>query len=255
MTARTFLVHGLLAGLAAGLLAFFVAHQVGEPHVEAAIALEEGAHEAHTHSHTDSHDGESAVVSRPVQRTIGLATGTVAVGTALGGLVGLLAAVAMGRLGRMSPPQSTATVTLVGFVSVALVPFLKYPANPPAVGSGETIGDRTAWFFAFLVLSVLAAVAATLVARQVWARHGAYAAVLGGAGSYLTVIVIAAVVMPSVNELGDFPADVLWSFRVSSLLTLATLWAVIAMVLTGLVRRSTAEHSLVARRRRLAESI
>ena len=47
------------------------------------------------------------------------------------------------------------------FVTVALVPALKYPANPPAVGSGDTIGDRTALYFGFVVVSVLTAVAAT----------------------------------------------------------------------------------------------
>ena len=43
MTARAFLVRGLLAGLIAGFAAFLVASPVGEPHVEAAIALEEAA--------------------------------------------------------------------------------------------------------------------------------------------------------------------------------------------------------------------
>ncbi|MGL5927764.1 MAG: CbtA family protein, partial [Dermatophilaceae bacterium] len=39
MTARAFLVRGLLAGLLAGLAAFAVAYTLGEPHVDRAIAL------------------------------------------------------------------------------------------------------------------------------------------------------------------------------------------------------------------------
>ncbi|HRD62630.1 MAG TPA: CbtA family protein, partial [Nocardioides sp.] len=47
LTARAFLVRGLLVGLLAGIAAFLVAHQVGESHVERAIELEEaGAAEA-----------------------------------------------------------------------------------------------------------------------------------------------------------------------------------------------------------------
>ena len=38
MTARNFLIHGLIAGFLAGVAAFLVAHQVGEPNVNAAIA-------------------------------------------------------------------------------------------------------------------------------------------------------------------------------------------------------------------------
>ncbi|MDN5896002.1 MAG: CbtA family protein [Nocardioides sp.] len=258
MTARKFLIHGLIAGLAAGLLAFFVAHQVGEPHVETAIALEEAgsepASEAGAGEEGHSH-GERAEVSRANQRTFGLVTGTLAVGTALGGLVGLLAAFAMGRLGRFSPAESTAAVTLIGFVSFALLPFLKYPATPPAVGSGDTIGDRTSYYFIFLVISLVAAVAATMLARQLYARNGGYAAVLGGSAVYLVAIIVAAVAMPTVNELGDFPADTLWSFRISSLYTLATMWGVIGIVLTGLVLRSTAQVKRESERRDLVASL
>ena len=41
LTARTFLVRGLLAGLIAGVVTFGVAYLVGEPPVASAIAFEE----------------------------------------------------------------------------------------------------------------------------------------------------------------------------------------------------------------------
>ena len=72
LTARTFLVRGLLAGLVAGVLAFGVAYLVGEPPVAAAISLEElGADSGHHptddpadagHSHGDG--GEGAIRGR-----------------------------------------------------------------------------------------------------------------------------------------------------------------------------------------------
>lgn len=270
MNARALLVRGLLAGLLAGIVTFLVAHQVGEPHVERAIALEESAaaptapadEEPHTHedgadghSHSHSHGDEGAVVSRDNQRTWGLLTGTLAVGVALGGLVALVSAATMGRLGRMLPGQSTAVVALIGFVSVALVPFWKYPANPPAVGSGDTIGDRTALYFGFLLVSVLAAALATYAAVRLLSRIGTYGAVVAGIAGYLAVVVIAGQVFGSVNEVGDFPADTLWSFRQSSLLTLATMWGVLGVVLTGLVSRLHQQARAVAERRELAASL
>ncbi|WP_067442035.1 CbtA family protein [Nocardioides jensenii] len=277
MTARNILIRGLLAGFIAGIFGFLVAHQVGEPHVEKAIALEEAgsadeaeapeehghdegtAHEhdaeeaggaAHEHSH-----GEEAEVSRGNQRTWGLLTGTLIVGTALGGLIALISAAAIGRIGRLRPAASTALVTAVGFVSFALVPFLKYPAAPPAVGSGDTIGERTGYYFIFLAISVLAAVAATFLARHLLGRVSVYASVVIGAGAYLAVVVLAAIAMPTVNELGDFPADTLWYFRLSSLFTLATIWGVIGVVLTGLVGRLDTVATARAERRELAASI
>ena len=260
MTARNFLIRGLLAGVLAGFVAFLVAHQVGEPHVDRAIAIEEAGSttEAHTHAEEPAAHGdedEGTVVSRGNQSTWGLATGTIAVGTALGGLAALVAAGLMGRVGRLTPRQSTALVALVGFVAVALVPFLKYPATPPAVGNGDTIGSRTGLYFAFLLISLIGAVAGTALAQRVWQRSGAYAAVLSGAGLYLVVVIVAGLLMPTVNEVGEFPADTLWYFRFSALMTLATMWATIGVVLTGLVGRLHQQHTRAISRRELAASL
>lgn len=250
MSARAFLVRGLLAGLLAGLATFLVAYQVGEPHVEAAIALEE----VDGHSHAQG-DPEATEVPRPLQRTWGLLTGSLAVGTALGGLVALVAAGVVGRIGRLMPGQSTALVTLLGFVSAALVPFLKYPPAPPAVGSGDTIGDRTALYFGFLVFSVAAAVVATYGAVRLRGRMGTYGGVVSGVAGYLVAVVVAGQVFATVNEVGDFPADTLWFFRRASLITLAAMWGVLGVVLTGLVLRLHAQDVAASRRRELAASL
>jgi hypothetical protein len=275
MTARAFLIRGLIAGLGAGIATFFVAYSVGEPHVETAIALEEsgtaaeeaptdashdhgdeaaGGH-SHTHSHSHGDEGEDTEVSRDSQRTWGLLTGSLAVGLALGGIVALVAAGTIGRMGRLQPGQSTALITLLGFVAFALVPFLKYPANPPAVGSGDTIGDRTALYFGFVVVSVLTAIAATYVALRLRNRLGTYGGVVAGAAGYLAVMVVAGQLFATVNEVGDFPADTLWFFRRASLFTLATMWGVIGVVLTGLVGRLYAAQTERAQRRALAASL
>ena len=109
MTARAFLVRGLLAGLIAGFVAFGVAYVVGEPPSRRAIALEEASAAADPHEalarrrrrHAHAHGEEGTVVSRAHQRTWGLLTGSLVVGVALGGLVGLVAAVGVGRFGRL----------------------------------------------------------------------------------------------------------------------------------------------------------
>jgi hypothetical protein len=264
LSARAFLVRGLVVGLLAGFAAFLVAHQVGEPHVERAIALEEaGAAEAPahsedesgaTHSHGDEEDG-GIEVSRSNQRTWGLATGTLTVGIAFGGLVALVSAAVVGRLGRLSPGQSTAVVAAVGFVAVALVPFLKYPANPPAVGSGDTIGDRTGSYFAFLLISLLVAIAMVALAARVWDKLGAFEAVAGAAVAYVVVMAVVGNLMPTVNEVGDFPADELWFFRRASLLTLTSMWGVLGIGLTGLVGRLGERHRVEVERREFAASL
>lgn len=264
MTIRHFLVTGLLAGLAAGLLTFVVANVFGEPSIDTAIALEESgsAEEAPVaddgHSHSHSHGEEEATgteVSRGTQKTWGLATAFLIVGPALGGLVGLASAIAMGRLGRLSPAQSTALVALLGFVSVALVPFAKYPATPPAVGDGETIGARTGYYFAFLLVSVLAMVGAVLLGKALLSRMRTTEAVAVAAAAYLLVVVVVGHLMPTVNEIGDFPGDTLWFFRRASLLTLATLWALLGIGITAMVARQHENATIAYARRELAASL
>ncbi|MET0704411.1 MAG: CbtA family protein [Mycobacterium sp.] len=262
MNARAFLVRGLLAGLLAGFATFAVAFVIGEPYVDRAIAIEEST-AAGTDHHVDadgaalphSHDHETAVVSRQDQSTWGLATGTVTIGVTVGGVLGLVAASVMGRVGRLSPGTSTVVVGVVGYVSAVLVPFVKYPATPPAVGSGETIGQRTALYFTFLLISVAAAVVCSIIAAKVLDTRGVQGAVLTGAGVYLAVVVAAGALMPTVDEIGDFPADVLWDFRLASVITLTALWAMTTIVLTALIRRLHAEQSKVQARRHFAASL
>jgi predicted cobalt transporter CbtA len=263
MTPRAFLVRGLLAGLIAGFFTFAVAYSVGEPQVDAAIAVEEAnaAHEAaHRENppadgHTHEHEDPGTEVSRETQSTWGLATGTFAVAITLGGVVGLASAFAAGRLGRMRPSQTTALVALIGFVAVGLVPFLKYPATPPAVGDPDTINSRTLEYFAMQGVSVLAAIAAVLLARRILEPLGTYRTLLVAGGGYLLVVLAAGLLLPTVNEVGSFPADTLWYFRRASLLTLATMWGAIGVVLAGLIGRLHEREASAVARRDLAASL
>lgn len=278
LTPRALLVRGLIAGIVAGVLAFAVGFFIGEPPIDDAIALEESAsavedapEEEHSHDeegathdeesagHSHGDDDEAWAPSRSTQKSWGLLTATTVVGAALGGLVALLAAGLMGRLGRpgrrIRPVESVVFATVVGFVALALVPALKYPAAPPAVGSGDTIGHRTGVYFGFVLISVVAAVVAIYLGQRLWSQVSAYAGVVGGALAYVAIVSVAAAVMPVVNELGDFPADILWSFRLSSFLTLATLWGVIGIVLAGLVGTLTTHDDADRARRDLAASL
>ncbi len=259
LTPAAFLIRGLAAGLVAGLLTFVVAFALGEPQVDDAIALEEAAaaeHDAHAdEAAADDAEEDVTEVSRANQKSWGLLTGTLAIGVALGGLTSLAAAAVVGRLGSVSARGSTALVALIGFVAIALVPFLKYPATPPAVGSGETIDGRTASYFGFVLVSVLAAIAAVVVARRLADRFGGYAAATTAAAGYLVVVGVAALLLPTVNEVGDFPADTLWAFRRSSILTLAALWAGIGVVLVALVGRLHDRAVADAERRAFAASL
>ena len=57
------------------------------------------------------------------------------------------------------------------------------------------------------------------------------------------------------DELGAFPASILWDFRVSSLLTLVAMWALIGAVLTALVDRTWRRQEAVEAQRAWAAAL
>jgi predicted cobalt transporter CbtA len=239
-SARDFLLRGLFAGLFAGLVAFGVAYVVGEPSINAAIAIEESAESGHDHTdQPTASDGSAATeVPRSLQSTAGLLTGTMVAGVTLGGLVGVLSALAIGRFGRLSVRGVSLTVAAIGFVSVSLLPSVAYPPNPPAVGDPETIGTRTALYFIMLAISIIAAVTATLVGRRLARRWDPWYATLSVVVGYLLVTLTAVALLPSYSEVpAGFPATVLYEFRVASLITQLTLWAALGVALGELLHQ------------------
>src|SRR5207302_9169818 len=63
------------------------------------------------------------------------------------------------RLAARDDWRRSLLLAAMGFVTVSLVPFLKYPANPPSVGSPDTLGRRTALYLLVLAWSVVTAIA------------------------------------------------------------------------------------------------
>lgn len=229
------LLRGMLIGIVAAVVAFGFAKVFGEPQVDQAIAFE---------AQMDRAKGESSgpeIVSRPTQAGLGLFTGLVVYGAALGGLFALVFAFVYGRVGRLGPQPTAALLALAGFVSIVLIPDLKYPANPPSIGNPETIGSRTALFFTMIVISVAAMVLAISLARNLLIRLGGWNAALLGAAIYIVIIAIAQYTLPEINEVPDhFSAVVLWQFRVASLGMHIVLWTTIGLLFGALTQRAFA---------------
>jgi hypothetical protein len=258
---RTLLIRGLLVGLTAGVVGFVFARVVGEPQVSAAISFEDRQAEQPA-AGADDHDHAAAasvtgsgqpghatdeVVSRRVQSSFGLALGVVVTGVAFGGLFALVYAFSIGRVGPPGPRPLALTIALGALVAGYVVPFLKYPANPPAVGTPETAGRRTALYLVMVTVSLVAAGGAILVRRRLLLRHDRWNATVLGAASYLAAVVVAYVVLPGVDEVpAGFPADVLWSFRMASLGLQCVLWVTIGLAFGALEERRRAATGMVS---------
>jgi Probable cobalt transporter subunit (CbtA) len=234
-TLRGLLVRGMLVGLAAGVLVFLFAKIFGEPQVDKAIAFEEAQNAANA---TPGAVEEPPLVSRTMQASLGLLTGTLVYAVAIGGIFAVVFVAVYGRVGNARPRVTAATLALAGFLVVVLVPFLKYPSNPPAVGIDETIGYRTRIYFVMLAISVFAALAALRLGRDFVRRLGAWNGVLAAVGAYIVLVGIGMVLMPPLEETPrGFDPAVIWHFRVATLGMHAVLYATLGLGFGALAER------------------
>jgi hypothetical protein len=265
---RSFIASGALAGAVGGLLAFVFARIFAEPLIQQAIDYESGRDKAQAALDkaaglpTGEHEHE--IFSRTLQANLGAGIGIVAFGVAMGALVAVVYVVLLGRVGQLGPRSLALLVAGGGFLGVYLVPFLKYPPNPPAIGHAETITTRGTLYLVMVAASIVFLIVAVAVGRRLQARLGTWSAVLAGGAVFVVAIGIVMALLPSVGELSanvaiyghhatetplplrdadgtivfpGFPADVLAGFRLYSLLAQAILWGTIGLVFAPLADR------------------
>jgi predicted cobalt transporter CbtA len=131
----------------------------------------------------------------------------------------------------------------VGFIAVYVTPMLKYPANPPSVGLPETIGMRTSLYFAMILISLAAMIAAGMLRNRLTLRVGGWNSTLIAGAAYIVVVAGVAFALPDVNEVPeDFPATVLWQFRIASLGGQLIMWATLGLLFGALAERQFSQR-------------
>lgn len=226
------LLRGLLAGLIAGLLAGVFAYTTGESRIDAAIAIEEAA--APAEPAADGHHDEE-LVSREGQKG-GLFLATALYGIAMGGLLATAYTVLRRRLRTRSDTRAAFGLAGAALLGVVLVPFVKYPANPPAVGDPATINQRTISWLAIVVIGLVAVWAGVVASRALRTESPEWLRATAAVAGFLIVVAIGYVLLPTVDEVPDtFPASLLWNFRLASLGTQVTLWTGLGLAFAALL--------------------
>jgi predicted cobalt transporter CbtA len=244
LTYGSLIKRALLAGLAAGLLLALYTLVVVEPTIDRAVDLEEKLAEAAPHGHGDD---EEPMFSRDTQVGGGMAA-TMIYAAIVAAVFGTVLASVRHRLPQFSELGRVVWLAAVTFGAVALVPALKYPANPPAVGDPDTVNERTVQYLVLIGLSV--ALAVGLVRLSGWLRHRMDDAtrLLAVAAATAVGYGLLLVLLPSSPDAIDpaVPAQLVWDFRIRSLGGLALLWASIGFGLGWALDRLTASSQVTA---------
>jgi hypothetical protein len=134
--------------------------------------------------------------------------------------------------------------TVPGFVSLFLVPFLKYPANPPSVGDPGTVTRRTMLYLLLVGWSVVAMWAAWRLHRELVTRgvtdyvRGTVTTVYG-----VTSVGVAYLIFPPYTDAVAPRANLIWHFRLASVAGQLVYWAVLGAAFGVLCLRASRRHA------------
>ena len=262
------ILRGVLAGAIAGLLAYIFARIFAEPVINQAISYESGrdavAAALAKASGLPAPDAGPDIFSRTIQANVGIGVGMIAFGAAMGALFAVTYALYLGRVGGVRARTLALLIAAGGFAAMYLVPFIKYPANPPSIGHPETIRQRGELYLVMVVASVALLILAVWAGQRLKPRLGTWNAVLVAGAGFAVVMGVLMALLPGLGQLavnqrlygnhatetplplrnshGDivypgFPADVLFSFRLYSLAAQAILWGAIGLIFAPLADR------------------
>lgn len=258
-------VRYLIPGAVAGVVSFAFSRVMIEPLIGAAVDYERARQHVEAQSPGGEHERE--LFTRAVQENVGATVGVVVFGIIMGVLFAVgytTLRTVLDRRGFAPHPAGLALLLSAGmFVAIALMPTLKYPANPPAVGLDDTVAERSSSLLTIAVTSVVAACLAVAAALTWSRRWGIWPAGALAVGGYAAVMLCTMAVMPGYDEvpgplvgpddlaIDGFPADVLADFRLYSLVNQALMWLVIGVTsawLAVLSRASAPDAVAVGRR-------
>lgn len=234
------ILSAVIVGLVAGLLVALFHFVLTEPLMERAIEIEKSLHQVQETT------GETLLVDRKAQRA-GLFLGFALYGLTWGLIFSVIYHVLQDRLRDLSTLVSNSVPVLLTGWSVALFPFLKYPANPPGVGDPETVQYRQTLYLAFIALSVVITCLAFVLqrslsrpsaaGRRAWSK---WAIVLG---TYAAPAVLLYMAFPPNSDAVLMPADLVWTFRLLSFAGLALFWIAYAVGFAWFAIRAERERS------------
>ena len=222
----TSVIVGIIAGLLVG--GFYNLFQV--PVMERAIAIEEERSASVTSASAE--EGSGPEVSLGVQR-IGMVIGT----AIYGAILGLFFSVGFVLLHRAAPGWPVVWVALtvgaLGFWSLSLFPFIKYPVNPPGVGEETTLLARQLGQVLFMLISAASIGVALDAVRRIHLNIAEFAArrawYVGVLGIYAVLALVLVFAFPGNPDPVPVPIDLLELFRALTMAGQFLLWAILAV--------------------------
>jgi predicted cobalt transporter CbtA len=111
-----------------------------------------------------------------------------------------------------------------------LIPALKYPANPPAVGDPETIYYRESLYIAILAISGFSALGLAFAYRRLGFSSNMTRKIVLLVLIYAAIMIVAYVALPPNPDEIAIPMDLVQEFRFTSAFTMSVFWGLLGII-------------------------
>ena len=226
MKSITFIAITLLSGAISGILLAIINLGIVEPYIDEAINIE-----------NQNAIAQGEVINpqefndyRLWQKSGEIAAGTI-LGVSLGALFGVVFALTRNSIPGSNDKKKALILAAVMLLVIYIVPALKYPANPPAVGDPETIYYRESLYITLLTISGFSALGLAFLYRKLGDKKGKQIVI---PVIYIGIIATAFMILPPNPDEITAPMDLVMGFRIASGLTMSVFWGLLGLILGAL---------------------
>jgi len=228
MRAAIFIVIVLVSGCFAGAIHGMVNLVIVEPYLDTAIGIENQNLFA-SGEEEDTPEFWIEYNSYRYWQKGGQVLAGAILGTSVGALFGIVYAYSRHILPGNHEMKKTFALASIMWFTMFIIPFLKYPANPPTVGDPETVVLRSVLFLTFIAISGFGAV----VFHQLFKRLQNNKKIMAFIGYTIFISIVFVLMPPNPDEI-TAPMDLVNGFRAMSVLAVSTFWIAVAFFLGAL---------------------
>lgn len=222
MKSLTFIFVSLLSGIIAGVILAGVNYFVAEPFIDQAIGIEVDNSIA---------SGEAVDFDELSSYRVWQKEGTFAAGAFLGltygAILGIVYVISRKYLPSSDDRKKALILAAITCLSLYVVPFIKYPANPPAVGDPETIGLRDSLYTSYQLASGLIALGVSILMYKL-PKNGYIKYVIPII--YLGLIASIYAIFPANPDEITAPMDLVNAFRAVTFGTMVMFYLVLGII-------------------------
>ncbi len=231
MKTLIFIVVTLISGAIAGTLLGLVNQIVVEPYIDKAIGIQ---------TQRAINAGENIDPLQQLDYRVWQKGGEVVASTiygiSLSALFGIVFVYSRNSLPGSNNKKKALVLTGIMFVALFLIPTLKYPANPPAVGNPDTIYSRESFYVGFIAISGFSSLAVALLYmkkiinknnRPSKSKENIAIPVL----LYAIIMASSYLLFPPNPDRITIPIDLVTNFRIASAFTIGIFWGLMGIIL------------------------